>query len=464
MYSKEIHDAILKAYKSVDAYEAALKRVAEPFVLPMNKQIKIDAKDTTEEIFGRLTALSTDDNSNLWVLGAYRGATMDLETLGKLMMAVEPLGVPITLHLQGEKTVPAGIVHPRYLRLLEEEEPAKKRVKLDPSIATKFPYYEANTPNMVESVMVYDNVAKTWKMMGMVFAPSNFTLLPAPIKIMDAFRLVYIDSFWKMLVVNARITSPEHLIQLLKVAASLSPEYQLTDEAECELSLNARMAQLKELGFEFVLSADGKVNRGSVKWLNNATPADNSFDTYREMNTFLCLELWERIRDGGELTPAMCKKIGNAVGFNAAKYFACMNGEASVSSDYSKMGNNARLMAVGMLLRLHGGDEELAKLLAFCNTHSIRVHELAVHGGVPDVSWGAAPCYPRMSPVAHLTTGTTPAYDALGAGFNAVLDAMRGLAAPQVFLGFLLGNTLETPNDIRQGARGAFYRMLNVLD
>jgi hypothetical protein len=69
-----------------------------------------------------------------------------------------------------------------------------------------------------------------------------------------------------------------------------------------------------------------------------------------------------------------------------------------------------------------------------------------------------------MSPYAHLTTGARPAYDAFGNGLNCVLDAMKGLAAAQCFLGFLLGNRLETPNDVRQGAAGAFRRMLSVLD
>jgi hypothetical protein len=47
---------------------------------------------------------------------------------------------------------------------------------------------------------------------------------------------------------------------------------------------------------------------------------------------------------------------------------------------------------------------------------------------------------------------------------NSIIDAMKGVAAAQCFLGFVLGNTLSTPEEIRDGAAAAFRRMLNVLD
>jgi hypothetical protein len=177
------------------------------------------------------------------------------------------------------------------------------------------------------------------------------------------------------------------------------------------------------------------------------------------MNTYFNLQLWEKMQKTKD--PAEHKAIGNACGFRADKYFERMNGAPSMS-DYATMGGNAHLMAAGVLLRLYAGDHELAALLNFCREHKVRVLEAAVHGGFPDQMWGAASCYPRMSPASHLVSTSTPCYNAFGNGLSAVMDAMDGHVEAQAFLG--IESSLETQGELKAAVIACFRALLDRID
>ena len=454
MYSKDIHEAIVKAYETVEKYEQVLSEHMERFDIPKESKVSVSVWDTTEVIVERFREVPREVRDHIWVLGALTEAT-DLrfpvmnhitEAVREMKTGGEMPGGETTLHLIGTKPS-IGIIHPRYLQKFESG-----KYKLPNG--ERLPYY-AESSEMVEITMVF----KTDVIMlgGMRFTWSNFNGAPVAIKL-KSMGLVYRECPWKLLFSNTPIQSTEHVIQMAKVYASLSLKHKIVGEEACRLSLLARSAKLAEVGFQLPLDMPA-VGALCVEF------ESTKHETYESLNGHITGRLCERMLVATD--PAKIKLLGNACGLNGASYFGIMNGAVvdPLNPDYAKVGNNARVMACGVLLRLHLGDDALIESMEFCRKYNVRVFEMAVHGknsfgDMADESWGVAPCSARMSPLAFKVEGKC--FSAFGNGVNAVLDAMHGDKAAQTFLG--IDSPLETLGEIRDAVVASFARAIATIE
>jgi hypothetical protein len=452
MYSKEVHDAILKAYESVEAYEKALGEKMEPFVVPAECQVVLEQGQNKADILHKLASVPLRDH--VWVNGVIavnvdsKESEINFPLLTCLMESVVELrangGMPkkTALHLQGGKMAP-GVIHPQYLKGFEskvdEDGRVLKKAKYTLTV-DKLPYYAIGSM-MVEISIFFGEEDGDVELRGMDFPLSNFKKLKKPVKLMDEFQLFYLSSYWKMMMVNATMVSTEQLIQQLKVAASFSLAYGVFGEEACRLSLSERTVKLCELGVIFELTDDSVIDLTKVRMGDKM----HKFTSFETLNMRVNVYLWEKMQ--ASMDPALHKKIGNACGLKGSLYFGMMNGAPSLAhadsaQNYVRMGKNAMVMAGGVLLRLYSGDAELADFVTLCLRFGVRVSEVAVHGGIkhqtygvyPEEAWGNGVCCSRISALAREVQGGT-CYNALGNGFNAFLDAKRGSEAARVFLG-----------------------------
>lgn len=449
MYSKEIHAAIVDVYGTVEKYEQVLSQNMEPFVIPEESKVSLTVWDTKDIVLARLRQVPAEIRDHMWLLGAVTEAT-DLcfplmnhvvEALKELRASNETPEGDTTIHLLGTKPA-IGIVHPRYLEKLE-----KGKYKMPHS--ERLPYYAAS-PNMAEITMVFKS--DVIMLGGMRFTWSNFQANPEAIKLLS-LGLLYRDVPWKLLAANTPLRSTEQAIQMFKVYASLSDKHKLVGEAACRASVLSRLSKLAAVGF--VVSGDMPCVLESTEHA-----------TFESLNGHINGRLCERMLVATDC--AEMKLLGNACGLNGASYFALMNGTVvdPLKPDYAKVGNNARVMAAGVILRLHLGDDRLIESMEFCRKHNVRVFELAVHGknsygDMADESWGARPCSARMSPLAFKVEGGC-CFSAFGNGTNAVLDSMRGDEAAQAFLG--IASPLETLGELRAAVAATFAKAIETIE
>ena len=448
MYSKEIHAAIVKTYKTVEKYEQVLSEHMERFVIPDESKVLLNVWDTKDIVLARLRAVPAEIRDHMWLLGAVTEAT-DLcfplmnyvvEAVKELRASNETPEGDTTIHLLGTKPA-IGIIHPRYL---EKFETGKYKMPK----GERLPYY-AESPNMAEITMLFKSDV-VW-LGGMRFTWSNFQVTPTAIKL-ASLGLLNREVPWKLLASNTPMRSTEQAIQMFKVYASLSDKHKIVGEDACRDSVLSRLAKLAEVGFAV---------SGEMPCVFEST----EHATFVSLNGHINGRLCERMlvaTDSAEM-----KLLGNACGLNGASYFGLMNGAVvdPMAPDYSKVGNNARVMAAGVILRLHLGDDRLIESMEFCRKHNVRVFELAVHGkhsygDMADESWGVRPCSARMSPLAFQVLGKC--FSAFGNGVNAVLDSMHGDAAAQAFLG--IDSPLETLGELRVAVAATFAKAIATIE
>jgi hypothetical protein len=245
---------------------------------------------------------------------------------------------------------------------------------------------------------------------------------------------------WMVKFLAKRFVSPEDLIQTLKILAATSSVYGLDDETEEAIakSLASRAEKLGELG----ASLDGRLCK-RVTWCDGS----EVFATYRDMNARVASYLADQAV--ATVDPKRLKALGNACGLKSS-FFKLMDGKPEglsvTESVYEGMGNNARVMLLGLLMRLYSGDMELVTFLELCAEYALDFQEMAMHvavgknethGGFPDTHWGAAWGDCRVGPDTHLVReqgGVT--YNAFGNGGMALLDLIeRDSAAAKGFAG-----------------------------
>jgi hypothetical protein len=210
-------------------------------------------------------------------------------------------------------------------------------------------------------------------LMGMKFTPSNFVQFESSVNLRDDLGMRGDGNGIKEILVGANINSTEKLIQLPKNIASCTKKYG---------------------------DPDGMVEN--------------------------VLNLQKAVQ---EMNPRVQKKLGNSARFTQpvysqyegkkvvvpgglSMYFEIANGQPTdlFEPDWSRIGTNVLIQALGGMLRLWRGDEALKGLLQFCRDFDVTIMEAAVHceiedaegnkisyGGAADVSWGGSLTYPWMS-------------------------------------------------------------------
>jgi hypothetical protein len=457
MYSPEIHAAILDAYKSLDNYERVLADTMDKFEIPDECKVALDPADSKEAVLAKLRNVPIGMRGAVWLSGAVvRGKVPDLcfPLMNYVVEAVKELRHlqegKTFVHLQGYKPTD-GVMHPKYLHNFVGDKP-----KFALSNGARLPFYAKGT-NMVEMTLVFDADGSI-SLGGMAFRWSNFMTLDEAVRLADDLG-IECSATWKTLFVNRALLSTEEVIQMLKVYASLSQRHRLVGNDACKASLEMRRDKL---------AAVGVVVRDDDMSVTVAGADAVTLESYEQLNGFVNARLCDMATLCSD--PATLKLIGNAVGINGGTYFGPMNGEIvdPMAPDYARVGNNARVMSAGILLRMLRGEAPLVQAMDFCHKYGIRVFELAVHGGkgslgaFADEGWGVAACSARMSPLAFLVRGGK-CYSAFGNGVNAVLDAKRGVAAAQAFIG-LDGCALETKEELRAAAAACFAKALDIIE
>ena len=119
-------------------------------------------------------------------------------------------------------------------------------------------------------------------------------------------------------------------------------------------------------------------------------------------------------------------------------YFMMANGADIDVFDpvWENVGTNLLIQALGAMLRIYTGDNDLKEFLQFCIDESIIPLEAAVHGEIdgpggsklsygdmPDNVWGCSITYPWMSSWTH--RARMPTFkNHLGLGYRLIMDAM----------------------------------------
>ena len=121
-------------------------------------------------------------------------------------------------------------------------------------------------------------------------------------------------------------------------------------------------------------------------------------------------------------------------------YFMMANGADIDVFDpvWENVGTNLLIQALGAMLRIYTGDNDLKEFLQFCIDESVIPLEAAVHGEIdgpggkpklsygdmPDNVWGCSITYPWMSSWTH--RARMPAFkNHLGLGYRLIMDAMQ---------------------------------------
>ena len=473
MYSADIHKAIVKTYKTVEAYEAALGEVMRRVDISDECQLVLEAKDTCETILIKLRDLPTVSRHNTWVMGAVlEGKFVDLraplfEFLMEAMKELVRVGdYPATavLHIRGFKPC-EGVIHPEYLKAFLPSTSAEGVVKpakysLAPAALEvwggKFPYY-GPCDNMPEMTLAFNGVDKDILLGAMAFRFSNFHALLSAI-VFEEFDMAYPGSEWKTAAATTRYLSGEQMVQALKAFASISKKHAITDEADALASLKSRLTKLAELGYHLELVEEGP--RGV---LDDADGVTRQFPTALALDQFINRQIVERVRVCTD--PKLLKKLGNAVGLKAS-YFGIMNGAIvdPFAPVWSNVGNNARVMALNILMRMLRGDTKLIEFISLARKFRISIFELAVHGdgAYPDECWGVAACSARISPAAHLVRGGR-IFNCFGNGVNAVIQALNHSVEALDFLGLHAEFDLEKKEELALAVSIVFAKVLDTI-
>ena len=206
-----------------------------------------------------------------------------------------------------------------------------------------------------------------------------------------------------------RSNTTEKFIQIWKCAAQNGKTFKVTDLAEILKVLQKRIALLSE--FKRTV-----IDPEALKQLiaDAATPSDEITKQLLDLNDKISTEMME----------IMCtcvvakeqKKLGRGALIKGGKYFPTMDGKAfnPDAPNYAELGVNAVFMALGTMIRIYRGDEQVISLVDICKTFDIMFLEAAVHcaeeatidgkkvdttyGSEPDGAWGSTFSYPRESP------------------------------------------------------------------
>lgn len=309
-------------------------------------------------------------------------------------------GDTATIHFLGTKTCP-GAPHPKWL-----DQVKKGEIILPPH----FQIYKAGSP-MPEITLVVDTVKNTAKLFGMAVL-SNFDSLAVPRSLRDCG--VKLQESSAILLIDAMIYSPEHLIHYVKLALAASINFHATNLTA------TRLETLKKLGFDVDVD---------IMSFTDPDGRNHACRTLDFMSDALEHELF--IFATKTTDAAKVKEFGRIAAVKK-EYFNILNGEprpngiedVNLVEFESKIGLGGLIMALGLLLRWFDGDGDFIDIITACHELNITVEEAAVHGGYPDLNWGVLPLDARSSPHSIGVKTTKPVLGIFGLGHLFIRKAM----------------------------------------
>jgi hypothetical protein len=518
-------------FKSLSEYQEVHDKFIERLVI--EDECTVDVKGLTEVVqFKTMLDIATvkcmaGGTYHLWVHGLITPenhlsfATDNFLTAVKELQAIQQMPIEgLHIHLFGFKPV-FQMVHPHYLNQLKSGKIGFTVDKMPNPKTTKLPvhlYDDANKDEkknrMVAISLVYymdRNNRVGIKKCIMDADESNFRPIPHGHKVCVAsdlmpedFDIMSLPAWKRNWMQDTKFTSGEHIIHSGKsAAAAWSMTYHFSSPASithrfgqpniAKKWITMKLKDFNKVGIVINVDGDdhctveGKVETPKRKEMGGA-------GTFAKMMALINEIIYCKMETCED--PAMMKKLGRLCLLNVDLYFPNMDckkpnemanvlfdeyGYPQAISSFCKqdIGANAKIMKVGLLLRLLHGDEHLANNLKLCKKHNMIIIEGAVHGDEkvttttttmgdnmtmtmktsvlhprdPDEKWGETACNMGMSPVFDLVT---------------FVDPTTGLRLPNKFYGALgLGSNMtveELPDDMCVTKEMCWYAILDMLN